>query len=116
MFSIYIDPLIQKLKKSKLGCHFGHINANAFAYADDLVILSPSCSGIKGLIAICENYANEFFLNFNPDNCTLLIFADSQFYFNNINIKICGQTIKNVKMEKHLGHVFQCRNNIVNID
>ena len=116
LFALYIDPLINELKNSKLGCHFGGINANAFAYADDVVLLAPSCSGIRGLISICEIYAKEYFLSFNPNKCSILIFADSDFYFNNINIKLCGQTIRNVKCEKHLGHVFEATHNIINID
>ena len=89
---------------------------NAFAYADDLVLLAPSCTGIKGLLEICEKYAKDFLSTFNPDKCTILIFADSDFYFNNVSIKLCGKTIKNVKSEKHLGHVFEATANIINID
>ena len=116
LFSLYIDPLLKDLKNSKLGCHFGNLNANAFAYADDVIILAPSCSSLKSLLKICEKYANEFFLSFNPDKCTLLIFADSDYYFNKINIKLCGQSIKNVKSEKHLGHIFQSKPNLINIE
>ena len=31
-------------------------------------------------------------------------------------MKLCGKTIKNVKSEKHLGHVFENSYNIINID
>ena len=106
MFAVYIDPLINRLKKSKRGCHIGNICANAFAYADDLVLLSPSCAALKILITICETFANEFMLQFNPDKCTLLIFSNMDENFNNINITMCGQRIKNVHSEKHLGHTF----------
>ena len=60
MFAVYIDPLIIRLKKSKRGCHIGNICANAFAYADDLVLLSPSCTALNILITICEIFSNEF--------------------------------------------------------
>ena len=106
LFSLYIEPMIQKLNKSKIGCHIGNLCANAFAYADDLVILSPSCSALNEMIGICELYANEYKLKFNPEKCTLLIFADSEFYFNNVNITLNGCRIKNVHSEFHLGHQF----------
>ena len=106
MFAVYIDPLIIRLKKSKRGCHIGNICANAFAYADDLVLLSPSCTALKILITICEIFSNEFMLQFNPDKCTLLIFSNMDYNFENINITMCGQRIKNVRSEKHLGHIF----------
>merc|ERR1711888_146635 len=64
LFAIYIDPLISKLNAAKQGCYIGNICANAFAYADDIVILSPSCSALRELIAICEYMANELEIKF----------------------------------------------------
>ena len=107
LFVLYIDDLLIKLNNSKQGCHIGNMSANAFGYADDIVILSPTCKALKSLILICELYAKEYKIKFNPDKCTLLIYADSDFYDNNVNIIIAGCKIKNVKMEKHLGHTFQ---------
>ena len=116
LFAIYIDDLLYQLNSSKQGCHIGHLSANAFGYADDIVILSPTCKALWVLINICEVYANDHFIKFNPDKCTLLIFCDfseSDFYYENVNISIAGCRIKNVKSEKHLGHVFKnCTNTI----
>ena len=61
---------------------------------------------LRTMITVCESYANDYKLKFNPEKCTLLIFADSEFYSNNVNITLCGHTIKNVKSEIHLGHHF----------
>ena len=52
--------------------------ANAFAYADDLVLLSPTCTGLRSMINICEIFSNEYKLQFNPDKCTLVIFNDQK--------------------------------------
>ena len=51
-----------------------------------------------------------------PEGQLFLIYADSDFYDNNVNIIIAGCKIKNVKMEKHLGHTFQNSQNIINFD
>ena len=71
-------------------------------------------------VKTCENFANSFKLIFNPDKCSLLIYADknAEFYYNNCMISLCGKIIKNVKTEKHLGHTFTCDNNLhlINID
>ena len=52
-------------------------------------------------------YADEFMLQFNPDKCTLLIFSKLNINLDNINITMCGQRIKIVHSEKHLGHDFK---------
>ena len=113
LFALYIDDLLNQLNTSKKGCHIGQICANAFGYADDIVILSPTCKALRLLIEICEKYANEHMIKFNPDKCTLLIFSDPNFCIKDINISISGSKIKNVKNEKHLGHVFQNAENMI---
>ena len=93
-FAIYGDELLININNSKQGCHIGCMSANAFGYTDDIVILSPSCKAFKFLIAICEEYASEYRIQSNPDKYTLLIFSDSDFYHNNVNIIISGCKIK----------------------
>ena len=39
----------------------------ALAYADDIVILAPSPSAMRILLQICDSYAAEYDINFNPD-------------------------------------------------
>ena len=40
---IGIDSLLHRLRNTKQGCYKGNVCANAFAYADDIVSLSPTC-------------------------------------------------------------------------
>ena len=49
LFALYIDPLLSKLRESKKGCYIGNLSANAFAYADDVVLLAPSCNALRVL-------------------------------------------------------------------
>ena len=98
----------------------GAIAANAFAYADDIVLLTPSCNALRFLIKICELFAKEYKLKFNPDKCSLLIYAfnNSEFLYDNCNVMICGKIIKKVKSEKHLGNTFTVNghSHLFNID
>ena len=84
------------------------------------MLLTPTCTALRFLIILCEKYAESYKLRFNPDKCTLLIYADknTDFYINNCHIMLCGKQIINVKTEKHLGHVFTTGNHshLVNID
>ena len=49
LFALYIDPLIKKLNNSKQGCYIGQLASNAFAYADDIVLLTPKLQLVKFL-------------------------------------------------------------------
>ena len=116
LFAIYIDPLLNKLNNSKQGCYIGHLAANAFGYADDIVLLSPSCKALKFLILICERFALEYKLNFNPQKCKLLVYSIMDIKTEKIDIKIGGHKIEVVDSEKHLGNKFQADRNIINIE
>ena len=80
------------------------------------MLLLPSCKALKDLILICENFASEYKLNFNPQKVKMLIYSRKKDNTNDINIKIGGHKIEVVQSEKHIGHTIQTGNNIVNID
>ena len=50
LFSVYIDDLLIKLKNNAVGCHIGNHYVGALGYADDLILLCPSVSGMKKMI------------------------------------------------------------------
>ena len=116
LFALYINPLLENLQKCKKGCYMGNICANAFAYADDVVLLSPTIAALRSLITICEMFSYEYKLQFNPDKCTLLIYSVSEYFYENVCITLCGQNVKNVKSEKHLGHTFENSYDIINME
>ncbi len=74
LFSVYLNPLMQDLNRSKLDCYMGAICCNTFAYADDIVILSPTCDALRKMVRLCEQYAVQFSLSFDPNKCVLIIF------------------------------------------
>ena len=53
LFAIYVDGVLQRLSKSKLGCHIKKTCLNAFMYADDLLLLSTSVTDLQNIISIC---------------------------------------------------------------
>ena len=102
LFTVYIDGLLQKLKRAGIGCFVGRTYAGAFGYADDLALLAPSLSSLRKMICICEKYAEEFSILFNPGKSKLLCYnlpTDSV-----PCIKLCGEVVEIVSNEKHLGN------------
>ena len=62
------DNLIQ----SGVGCRIDNIFAEAFGYANDIVLLAPSADALKITISICEACAYEFSILFNPRKSKLM--------------------------------------------
>ena len=59
LFNVYMDDLSQSLNCCKTGCLSGEIMINHLMYADDLVLLSPSATGLRELLLACETYSKE---------------------------------------------------------
>ena len=74
LYNIYTDNLLEKLKKSGFGCHIKGEFSGALAYADDLVLLCPTLYGLKSMISICEQYATDFDIAFNPKKSKLMCY------------------------------------------
>ena len=72
--SISIDNIFSKLKHLGLGCHVSLNYAGAFRYTDDIALVSPSIYGLKKMITICESYAQDYHITFNPAKSKLLCF------------------------------------------
>ena len=65
LFGIYMDNLIKRLKDSNIGCKIGNNYVGVFCYADDLTLITPTLTGLKCMLAICENYTDEYKILFN---------------------------------------------------
>ncbi len=101
LFTLYIDGLLKQLQQSRVGCHVGNIYAGAFGYADDIVLLAPSLSALQFMITMCESYAQDYHIMFNPKKSKLMCFNVKH---TDIQIQLCGQTINIVDNETYLGN------------
>ncbi|XP_072929569.1 uncharacterized protein [Epargyreus clarus] len=107
LFNIYMNQLIERLSRAGVGCSIDGVPINNISYADDMVLLSPSVSGLRKLIAICEDYAGEHGISYNTKNSEYLIFRgkNKPSPFKPV-IRLCGSPLKQVAYFKYLGHVF----------
>ena len=77
LFAVYLDGLLEELSNSGVGCYWGFSFVGALAYADDIVLLAPCASALRCMLNICNNFATEHGLTFNP-NKTQLMFQTFQ--------------------------------------
>ena len=76
IFTIYMDDLISRLRKSGIGCHYINLFIACILYADDLCIMAPSRGAMQKLLNICEEYCKEFCLSFNVNKSKILFFGN----------------------------------------
>ena len=100
--TIYIDVLLCRLQQSGFGCYIGNNFCGSMGYADDVILLAPTVTGMKHMLQICTQYGMEYNVLFNPDKTKLI-------HINNINCNISpnicfmSKHIESVSFEKHLG-------------
>ena len=75
LFSVYMDDLLEKLKENGIGCHIGHKFVGALGYADDIILLCPSVSGLNKMISTCVEYADKHNILFNGKKSKYLVFG-----------------------------------------
>ena len=107
LFSIYVDDLLKELRVNSTGCHVNTMFCGAFAYADDIVLLSPTVTGLKSMVDVCQNYSKRFDINFNPNKSQLITFSNRKNVFNPI-LFIGNHVVPCVTSVKHLGHTLYC--------
>jgi hypothetical protein len=110
LFSIYIDDLLIRLSLSGVGCYIGLNFVGVLAYEDDIVLIAPSPTAMRTLLAICDSYALEFDIVFNAEKSKFLVVSSPK--RRNIYSALCGSRfviggnlIENVKQDTHLGHI-----------
>ena len=103
-YSIYIDNLLMSLKKNDIGCHVGSHFCGAFGYADDIMRLSPSVTGLQNMLDCCSEFAYTYNVKFNPSKSKCITFSQKkeigspELYMNDVKLD-------NVQLVKHLGHI-----------
>lgn len=105
LFNVYVNGLMERLRSTKVGCNIGGVCVNSISYADDMVLLSPSISGLRKLLSICEHYANAHGLKYNVTKTEMLVFKSGRGPEKIPPAYLNGQVIRVVDKFKYLGHV-----------
>ncbi|XP_045458197.1 uncharacterized protein LOC123668506 [Melitaea cinxia] len=71
-----------------------------------MVLLSPSICGIRKLLAICEGYAEQHGLKYNPKKSELLVFTGKNKSPTCVPpVQLSGTLLQRVTEFKYLGHI-----------
>ena len=106
LFNVYMDDLSVNLKKCPTGCIAGGTVVNHLMYADDIVLLSPSATGLSLLLHVCGKYGLDHDIRFNSKKSAVIIFRNSSVKdFSFPSFEMNGESIKEVPFVKYLGHI-----------
>ena len=110
LFCFYMDALFKQLKNSCSGCMISHYYAGIHGYADDLLLLCPSRSGLQEILDIASKYASEHKISFST-NCVAsksktkgIVFSKKKLTFQPCPIVLNGNTLPWVENAKYLGN------------
>ena len=112
LFAVYMDGLLQDLRRLGVGCHVQGVYMGAVGFCDDILLLAPSRSAMEDMLALCESFAVENNLQFSTDpnpekSKTKCIFVCGR--AKNLqkptNLKLYGVDLPWVQSANHLGHV-----------
>ncbi len=65
IYNFVMDSILYSLQESGYGCYVNLAFAGALAYADDLVLLSASLTGLQKLLDVCTEVAGMYDIVFN---------------------------------------------------
>ena len=122
LFSIYIDGLISILRKSGLGCKIDSFFYGVLGYADDLLLMAASRTGLQAMVAICEKFAKlrklKFSTNTDPVKSKTKCVIFSKLKSSRVNVApiiLNGDPLPWVDHVKHLGNILE-QNNSMKMD
>ena len=76
LFAFYINDIINELKKSGYGIYIGAVFVGCILYADDIVLLYASCTGLQHMVNVCAQYGRMWDISFNPAKSKYITFGE----------------------------------------
>ncbi|XP_077989324.1 CST complex subunit CTC1-like [Glandiceps talaboti] len=101
-----LKETIRSLSRARVGCEVGGIAINNLSYADDMCLISPSIKGLRKLIHLCEQYADDHDIIYNARKSKCVHFKASTKLSVIPPINLCGNLLEFVSSFNYLGHVF----------
>ena len=106
LFNIYVNFISERLNDVDVGCYLNSVGINHLVYADDLSLISPSLSGLRKLISVCETAGDYLSIKFNAEKTVCMRFGPSQYrdipFF---PVSLRGDRLQFVDQVKYLGHI-----------
>ena len=112
LFNVSINRFIVELKEDDIGCKLGGNFVGVIMYADDLLLLSLSVTGLQHMLDRCYSICENSYLEFNTNKCSCAIIGPAAKY-NIDNMKLGNSRLNWTTVIKYLGINFQVGKNMI---
>ena len=102
LFNIFLSDLAKKLDTMDDKVKVNDSEISSLFWADDIVMLSESENGLKGMLKALEEYTSENMLEVNTDKTKIMIFNKTGRLMRR-NYTLNGVQLENVRSYKYLG-------------
>ena len=103
MFNLYIDDILTSISKTQVGCKLGLSLLSVQAYADDMILMSPTSSGLQRLLNVTSRLLDEEGLVLNVQKTNIVVYNQKSRQPANLRFYYDGHIISIVDSFKYLG-------------
>ena len=109
-FCFYMDSLFTILKRNNSGCLISGYYAGCVGYADDLLFLCPSRSGLQEMLDLAQQYVSSHKISFSTDpepkksKTKGMVFSRKNLGFSPAPLTLNGNDLPWVDTAKYLGN------------
>ena len=101
LYNIYTEKLLLNINNMNIGTKIGHTHTAITAYADDIILMSATVSGLQSMVNECVKYGKENLIKFNPLKTEFIVSGKPK--FKNICLYIEENKINPKDSLTHLG-------------
>lgn len=104
LYNIYTEDLLTNVKSMKIGCSLPNgLRTAIIAYADDIILMSPSLKHLQSMVSLCEEHGKDNGLKFNPSKTKTQFVISGQSKLTNPKLNLQSTEINPQDTLNHLG-------------
>lgn len=107
-YNIYIENLLNEIQDMKVGTSIHGEFTGIVCYADDIILMSATLSGLHKMVNKCVKYGYDHKIKFNAVKTKFIISGKSP--LKKVEVNLDGLAITPTSTIKHLGFIWECNN------
>ena len=113
LYNIYTEAMLEEIRKGIVGTVCFEVFTGIIAYADDIILISATLTGLQKMINDCVKYGYKHKIKFNSNKTEFLHSGET---YNNKNLYVDNVQVSMKETFTHLGFNWKRSNTIKTID